>query len=90
MNRNLDLGGGSFIDLGNRMDDLNIPEAGFGRQAKDAEFMDALDYDLLLNGNGNAPSIRDTEYMQHSSLQHNWGHKYMTGEIEKLNFSAGV
>ena len=50
----------------------------FDRTAKDSEFMDGLDYDMILNG-GN-PSIRDTEYLQHSSL---WGHKYMTGITPK-------
>ncbi|KAJ2942591.1 hypothetical protein O0L34_g11122 [Tuta absoluta] len=34
-----------------------------------------LDYDSLLDGNPN-PSLRDQEYLQHSSL---WGHQYVTG-----------
>ncbi|CAB3223846.1 unnamed protein product [Arctia plantaginis] len=34
-----------------------------------------LDYDSLIDGNPN-PSLRDQEYLQHSSL---WGHQYVTG-----------
>ncbi|CAK1549462.1 unnamed protein product [Leptosia nina] len=34
-----------------------------------------IDYDSLLDGNPN-PSLRDQEYLQHSSL---WGHQYVTG-----------
>lgn len=75
MNRNLDLGG-SFMELGNRMEDVNpLKDTAFGRQAKDAEMMDGLDYDMMLNSGGN-PSIRDPEYVQHSSL---WGTKYISG-----------
>ncbi|CAG7838457.1 unnamed protein product [Allacma fusca] len=76
LNRNLDLEGSSLIDLGNRMDEMSpMRDNSFGRQTKDAELMEGLDYDMLLNGGGN-PSIRDTEYLQHSSL---WGPKYMSG-----------
>lgn len=47
------------------------------RATKDLEG-EQLDYDSLLNGdNTNShPSIRDQEYLQHSSL---WGHQYVTG-----------
>ncbi|KPI96838.1 PREDICTED: neuroendocrine protein 7B2 [Papilio xuthus] len=34
-----------------------------------------LDYDSLIEGNP-SPSLRDQEYLQHSSL---WGHQYVTG-----------
>ncbi|XP_045447427.1 uncharacterized protein LOC123655716 [Melitaea cinxia] len=34
-----------------------------------------LDYDSLIDGNP-SPSLRDQEYLQHSSL---WGHQYVTG-----------
>ncbi|XP_049867924.1 uncharacterized protein LOC126368083 [Pectinophora gossypiella] len=48
-----------------------------------------LDYDSLLDGNPN-PSLRDQEYLQHSSL---WGHQYMTGgagEGEQRLLPSGV
>lgn len=44
------------------------------RATKDLE-AEQLDYDSLLNGNPH-PSLRDQEYLQHSSL---WGHQYVTG-----------
>jgi hypothetical protein len=36
-----------------------------------------LDYDPLGDSGNPNPSIRDQEYLQHSSL---WGHQYMAGE----------
>ncbi|XP_026485136.1 neuroendocrine protein 7B2 isoform X1 [Vanessa tameamea] len=44
------------------------------RANKDLE-NEQLDYDSLIDGNPN-PSLRDQEYLQHSSL---WGHQYVTG-----------
>nr|XP_049696398.1 neuroendocrine protein 7B2 isoform X2 [Helicoverpa armigera] len=44
------------------------------RASKDLE-NEQLDYDSLIDGNPN-PSLRDQEYLQHSSL---WGHQYVTG-----------
>lgn len=44
------------------------------RANKDLE-NEQLDYDSLVDGNPN-PSLRDQEYMQHSSL---WGHQYVAG-----------
>ncbi|XP_053612227.1 neuroendocrine protein 7B2 [Plodia interpunctella] len=44
------------------------------RANKDLE-NEQLDYDSLIDGNP-SPSLRDQEYLQHSSL---WGHQYMTG-----------
>ncbi|XP_063395632.1 neuroendocrine protein 7B2 isoform X2 [Cydia fagiglandana] len=44
------------------------------RASKDLE-NEQLDYDSLINGDP-SPSLRDQEYLQHSSL---WGHQYVTG-----------
>ncbi|CAG9578637.1 unnamed protein product [Danaus chrysippus] len=44
------------------------------RANKDVEH-EQLDYDSLIDGNPN-PSLRDQEYLQHSSL---WGHQYVSG-----------
>lgn len=44
------------------------------RASKDLE-AEQLDYDGLLDGNPN-PSLRDQEYLQHSTL---WGHQYVSG-----------
>lgn len=45
------------------------------RASKDLE-NERLDYDTLLNDANPNPSLRDQEYLQHSSL---WGHHYVTG-----------
>ncbi|XP_063241578.1 neuroendocrine protein 7B2 [Bacillus rossius redtenbacheri] len=51
-----------------------------GRAIKDLEAKERqefpLDYDHLLEAGNPSTSIRDQEYLQHSSL---WGHQYMTG-----------
>lgn len=44
------------------------------RASKDLE-NEQLDYDALLDGDPN-PSLRDQEYLQHSTL---WGHQYISG-----------
>lgn len=44
------------------------------RASKDLE-AEQLDYDSLMDGNP-SPSLRDQEYLQHSSL---WGHQYISG-----------
>lgn len=44
------------------------------RASKDLE-NEQLDYDALLDGDP-SPSLRDQEYLQHSTL---WGHQYMSG-----------
>lgn len=51
------------------------------RTTKDLE-SEQLDYDSLLHGdNANShPSIRDQEYLQHSSL---WGHQFENGGSEE-------
>lgn len=49
------------------------------RVSKDPD-REQLDYGSMLNGNPN-PSIRDHEYLQHSSL---WGHQHMTGGTGEL------
>lgn len=46
-----------------------------GRAIKDSEFLDENDYDTLLGPSGH-PSIRDQEYLQHSTL---YGHKLGAG-----------
>jgi len=46
-----------------------------GRSTKDSEFFDENDYDAFMGSSGH-PSIRDQEYLEHSSL---FGHKYMGG-----------
>lgn len=50
------------------------------RASKDPDG-EQLDYGSMLNGDSN-PSIRDHEYLQHSSL---WGHQYMTGGTGELD-----
>lgn len=54
-----------------RMDDMSSFPGVFlpGRATKDAEFLDN-DYDVLMGGSGQ-PSIRDQEYLRHSTL---YGH----------------
>jgi hypothetical protein len=50
-----------------------------GRNVKDLETEEQqfpMDYDPLGDAGNPNPSIRDQEYLQHSSL---WGHQYMTG-----------
>lgn len=42
---------------------------------KDLE-TEQLDYDSLLDGSNTNPSLRDQEYLQHSTL---WGHQYVSG-----------
>lgn len=44
------------------------------RASKDLE-AEQMDYESLLDGNP-SPSLRDQEYLQHSSL---WGHQYVSG-----------
>jgi len=45
------------------------------RASKDLEG-EQIDYDTLMDGNNPNPSLRDQEYLQHSSL---WGHQYVSG-----------
>lgn len=69
-----------------RMEDFGGPVPGLflpGRSTKDAEFMDAGDYDLLLGPSGGHVSNRDQEYLQHSSL---FGHKFMSGNTTNIIF----
>jgi len=66
---------GSFYDhFGSKR--LNEFGAILPGRAKDSEFLDEDDYDLLLGPSGN-PSIRDSEYLQHSTVF--GGHKYLGG-----------
>ena len=51
-----------------------------GRNVKDLEMEEQqfpMDYDPLGDAGNPNPSIRDQEYLQHSSL---WGHQYMAGK----------
>lgn len=50
-----------------------------GRNVKDLETEEQqfpIDYDPLGDAGNPNPSIRDQEYLQHSSL---WGHQYVAG-----------
>uniref|UniRef100_A0A1B0DHZ3 Neuroendocrine protein 7B2 n=1 Tax=Phlebotomus papatasi TaxID=29031 RepID=A0A1B0DHZ3_PHLPP len=53
---------------------VNDQLALMARASKDLE-AEQMDYDALLDGNP-SPSLRDQEYLQHSTL---WGHQYMSG-----------
>lgn len=63
------------------MSDMPAQLALMARASKDLE-AEQLDYDALslLDGNPN-PSLRDQEYLQHSSL---WGHQYVSGGAGEL------
>ncbi|XP_055849795.1 neuroendocrine protein 7B2 [Episyrphus balteatus] len=56
------------------MADIPSHLALMARASDDLE-AEQMDYDALLDGNPN-PSLRDQEYLQHSSL---WGHQFVTG-----------
>lgn len=65
----------SYIDPMPQMDEMPSRFSLMARASKDLE-AEQLDYDaLLLSGNPN-PSLRDQEYLQHSTL---WGHHYVSG-----------
>lgn len=61
----------SYIDP---MNDMPSQLALMARASKDLE-SEQLDYDALMDGNP-SPSLRDQEFVQHSSL---WGHQYVSG-----------
>lgn len=64
----------SYID---RLAEISQPDsrlAVISRASKNLE-NEQLDYDALLGGDPN-PSLRDQEYLQHSTL---WGHQYVSG-----------
>lgn len=87
MSKNYDDGASAYIEpmpLKDGTSRLELME----RAAKDLE-AEQLDYDSLLNSDvmNSHPSIRDQEYLQHSSL---WGHQYVNGgagEIEQHHLS---
>jgi len=56
------------------MNEMPSQLALMARASKDLE-AEQMDYDALLEGNP-SPSLRDQEYLQHSSL---WGHQYVSG-----------
>lgn len=68
-------GSESYIDA--HVKEISPQLALMARVTKDLE-SEQLDYDSLLHGEilNSHPSIRDQEYMQHSSL---WGHQFVTG-----------
>lgn len=81
MGKNLADVADSYIDRG---EPKEMPSrlALMARATKDLE-AEQMDYDALLNGdNTNShPSLRDQEYLQHSSL---WGHQYVTGGTDEI------
>jgi hypothetical protein len=73
----VDAVGKDFVDDTDYMDPLPVSHrlALMARASKDLEAEQMMDYEGLLEGNPN-PSLRDQEYLQHSSL---WGHQYVSG-----------
>lgn len=51
------------------------------------ETTDATDYDEEVDETNIMPSIRDNEYIQHSSL---WGAQYMSGILWLFNFNFSL
>ncbi|VVD02354.1 neuroendocrine protein 7B2 [Leptidea sinapis] len=70
LGRNVNDGATSYLEFPSNERQLNL----IARASKDMDH-EQLDYDSLIEGNP-SPSIRDQEYLQHSSL---WGHQYVTG-----------
>jgi len=70
INRDMDPAEPAYFDFGNKLDHSGLSFLP-GRSTKDSEFFDVSDYDLGPSGH---PSIRDQEYLQHSTL--NLGHKF--------------
>lgn len=70
-------GSESYIDAPLPVKEIPSQLALMARATKDLE-AEQLDYDSLLHdeGTNSHPSIRDREYLQHSSL---WGHQFVTG-----------
>lgn len=70
-------GSESYIDAPLAVKEIPSQLALMARAAKDLE-SEQLDYDSLLHGEStnSHPSIRDQEYLQHSSL---WGHQFVPG-----------
>lgn len=67
--------------------EISRPESRLGmisRASKDLE-NEQLDYDALLGGDPN-PSLRDQEYLQHSTL---WGHQYVSGGSGDFPLKSG-
>lgn len=75
-----------FVDRMNRdladpadtyIDPLGLSEGSLDLMARASKDMEGeqIDYDSILEGDPN-PSLRDQEYLQHSSL---WGHQYVSG-----------
>lgn len=66
-----------ILDMGKDLPDPSevLSQLALMSRASDDLEAEQMDYDSLLDGNPN-PSIRDQEYLQHSSL---WGHQYVSG-----------
>uniref|UniRef100_A0A336M3R4 Neuroendocrine protein 7B2 n=1 Tax=Culicoides sonorensis TaxID=179676 RepID=A0A336M3R4_CULSO len=76
----VDRRGNDFADTADSYIDSLSPGASMDDQLalmarKDLE-AEQLDYDSLLDNDNHSPSLRDQEYLQHSSL---WGHQYVSG-----------
>ena len=48
---------------------------------------DEPNYPDMMDDDSMVPSIRDNEYLQHSSL---WGHQFMTGTVKLIYISWSV
>ncbi|XP_045494710.1 uncharacterized protein LOC123693591 isoform X1 [Colias croceus] len=75
MGKDFNDGGTSYLEFPPNDRQLNM----MARANKEQEH-EQLDYESLVDGNPN-PSLRDQEYLQHSSL---WGHQYVTGGASEV------
>lgn len=72
----VDAVGKDFVDDTDYVDPLPVSHRlALMARAKDLEAEQMMDYEGLMEGNPN-PSLRDQEYLQHSSL---WGRQYISG-----------
>jgi len=72
----------SYIDPVSQMDEMPSRFSLMARATKDLD-AEQMDYDALLSRNP-SPSLRDQEYLHHSTL---WGHHYVTGGSGKTGAS---
>lgn len=74
----VDVVGKDFVDDADEyMEPLPMNNARLALMARASKDLEAeqMEYDALMEGNP-SPSLRDQEYMQHSSL---WGHQFVSG-----------